>query len=105
MKVYIKENSWIAKISAMNLKADKCATVVGSTIHLHNASKDELLTNTNWLRHEVCHVKQWNRKGYLLFLIQYLWFSARVGYYNNPFEFEARQAEGDKEILKNVEIC
>lgn len=104
IKVYIKENSWIARISAFKLGVNNCATAIGSTIHLHNTSRNELIKNTAWLRHEVCHVKQWNDKGYLLFLFDYVWLSIRYGYYQNPYEKEAREAESNVNMLNDVEI-
>jgi hypothetical protein len=39
MKVQIKENSWVAKLAAKKMHADKVAIVFGNTIHLHNTSK------------------------------------------------------------------
>ena len=47
-----------------------------------------------WLiRHERKHEEQANRLGWVLFLVLYLWYQARYGYENNPFEIEAREAE------------
>lgn len=45
------------------------------------------------LRHERCHLEQIERDGRLLFSIRYLWWLARYGYWNNPYEVEARAAE------------
>lgn len=45
------------------------------------------------LRHEQCHLDQIERDGRLLFSIQYTWMTVRYGYWNNPYEVEARQAE------------
>ena len=45
-----------------------------------------------WQRHEDCHKAQWAKDG-LCFMIKYLWYSARLGYWNNPYEIEARKAE------------
>ena len=45
------------------------------------------------LRHERCHLEQIDRDGRLLFLIRYLYWLARHGYWNNPYEVEARAAE------------
>ena len=49
----IKENSWIARIAAIKLNAASVAIVIGNTIHLHNATKAELLANRRWLTHEL----------------------------------------------------
>ncbi len=102
--IYIKENSWLAKLGAIKLKHATCAMVIGNTIHLYKISSTEFTNNLSLLRHEVEHVKQWNKIGFLFFPIQYIWFSVKYGYYNNPFEIEARKAEEDIEFLKWVEI-
>lgn len=49
--------------------------------------------NARLLRHEAEHLKQLERDGRLLFSIKYLWWLARYGYWNNPYEVEARAAE------------
>ena len=46
-------------------------------------------TDALW-RHELAHVKQYERYG-LSFLPLYLWFYARHGYGEHPFEREARE--------------
>lgn len=90
---YIKENSWLAKIAAKKLRSNKVAMVLGKTIHLYNTGKDDFLKNGKWLKHELCHVQQFKRYGYVNFICMYLWESLRKGYYNNRFEKEARAAE------------
>jgi len=89
----IKENSWIAKIAAKKLRSDKVAIVVGKTIHLYKTSKKQFLQNERWLKHELCHIKQFQENGYLLFIAKYLWESIKHGYHNNKYEVEAREAE------------
>jgi hypothetical protein len=89
----IKENSWLAKIAAIKLRSNSVAMVLGKTIHLHNTSKEDFLKDTRWLKHELCHIRQFQQHGYLVFLIKYVWESIRKGYYNNKFEVEARKAE------------
>ena len=89
----IKENSWVAKIAAWKLKTSSVAIVFGSTIHLWKSSKEEFLSNEKWLKHELCHIRQYKQNGYSGFLIKYLWESLRKGYFNNKFEVAARQAE------------
>jgi hypothetical protein len=46
------------------------------------------------LKHEGKHVEQYEKYGFFGFLIRYLWYSIKHGYYNNPLEIEARKAEG-----------
>jgi hypothetical protein len=41
----------------------------------------------------MAHIEQYNRYGFLKFLVLYVWYSIRYGYYNNPFEVEARKKE------------
>jgi hypothetical protein len=91
--VRIKENSWLAKIAAAKLRSSSVAFVLGNTIHLHNVSQKNFLQNHAWLKHELCHIRQFKQHGFLLFIIKYLWQSVKKGYYNNPFEVEARAAE------------
>ena len=90
---YIKENSWLAKLAAKKLNADSVAMVLGKTIHLHGSSKENFLADERWVKHELCHVKQFAANGCILFIIKYLWESLGVGYYNNKYEVEARAAE------------
>ncbi len=104
MKIRIKENSWLAKLAAYKLNVKCCAIVIGTTIHLYNASKSEFISNTTWLRHEICHVNQWKKKGYLFFLFHYLWLSFLHGYWRNPYEIEARESEGNSQILNDIEL-
>ena len=67
--------------------------VLGTTIHLHNTTKQEFLQNTKWVKHELCHVQQFKQHGFFMFIIKYLYESIKVGYYNNRYEVEAREAE------------
>ena len=89
----IKENSWIAKLAARKLKSPDAAIVIGKTIHLYNSSKQQFLQNERWLKHELCHVKQFEQNGFIVFIIKYLWESVKHGYYHNRYEIEAREAE------------
>ena len=93
----IKEKSWLAKIAAWKLKAGSVAFVLGNTIHLYKTSRTEFLDNKAWLRHELCHVRQFQRHGFLPFIVKYVWESIRHGYYNNKYEVEARKAEKSDE--------
>lgn len=89
----IKENSAIAKIAAKKLQASAAAIVLGKTIHLYNVSRPDFLQNERWLKHELCHVKQFVRYGYISFIAKYIWESLRHGYRQNKYEIEARKAE------------
>jgi hypothetical protein len=89
----IKENSLLAKIAAKKLRSTNVAMVLGKTIHLYGITKTEFLQDDKWLKHELCHIKQFKEHGYFIFVVKYLWESLRKGYYNNKFEVEARAAE------------
>ena len=104
MTIFIKEKSWIAKIAATKLRSSSCAIVFFNTIYLHNITKQEIMNDEKFLRHEVMHIKQWKREGAFLFLYKYIKFSIQFGYYNNPLEIEARKAESDVNILKEIII-
>lgn len=93
----IKEDSWLARIAAKRLRADKMALVLGGTIHLYNTGREEFLQNEQWVKHELCHIRQYRRYGIAGFLLRYSWESLRKGYYKNKFEAEARQAEKSDE--------
>jgi hypothetical protein len=99
MQVRIKENSWVAKIAAAKMKADKVAIVFGSTIHLHNTSRNEFLSDTDWVCHELKHVEQYQQNGFTGFLAKYLF-----DWMNHKFEIAARENEKDSSILKEMEI-
>ena len=99
-KVKIVENSWIAKCGAKYLKVNNVALTIGNTIFLHNATKQDLLSNKTWLAHELVHVQQYEKLGVIKFLFFYLYECAVKGYYNNKFEVEARANENDISILQ-----
>lgn len=101
-KVKIKENSWLARIAAKKLDSSSMAMVVGRTIHLHNSTREDFLKNKRWVRHEVAHVQQYARLGFLRFIFFYLLETFNKGYENNSFEVDARQKEKDASILSEV---
>lgn len=92
-EIRVKENSFWARLAAKKLGSAKVAMVIGRTIHLHNTSATEFLNNERWVKHEMVHIEQYKRYGLIRFLVLYLWYSARYGYYNNPLEVEARSKE------------
>ena len=91
--INIKEKSWLALLAAKKMSCHSVAMVLGKTIHLHNISKQDFLADERLVKHELCHVRQYQQNGHIGFLIKYLWESYRRGYYNNKFEAEARRAE------------
>ena len=93
MEFLIKENSWIAMLAAKKLQSGNVAIVIGKTIHLHRVSKEDFLKNEKWVKHEMCHIRQFEKYGHFTFIIIYLWESIKHGYFNNKYEIEARSAE------------
>ncbi|MEJ7766295.1 MAG: DUF4157 domain-containing protein [Chitinophagaceae bacterium] len=104
MQCHIKERSFIARIAAWKLGASGAAIVIGKTIHLHNASKEEFMSNPRWFRHEVAHLIQFKEHGHLGFIFKYLFESVTKGYKNNKFEIAARAAESQISMSRAVEI-
>jgi hypothetical protein len=104
MKVKIREGTLFARIAARKLKCKTVAAVLGNTIHLWNVSREDFLQRTAWVVHELEHVRQFQRYGFVRFSVLYLWESARRGYYNNRFEVEARVAETGMLSLEGVEF-
>jgi hypothetical protein len=50
--------------------------------------------NSQWLiRHELKHIEQMQRDGWFTFHIMYFYYLLKYGYYENPYEIEARNAE------------
>jgi len=45
------------------------------------------------IRHERKHLEQMQRDGKLVYSIKYSYWLLRYGYWNNPYEIEARAAE------------
>lgn len=66
---------------------------LGNTIHLYGVTTQAFLSNTKWVKHELCHIKQFKKYGLIGFVLKYLWESIKVGYYKNKLEVEARWAE------------
>jgi hypothetical protein len=104
IEVKIKERSFVARLAALKLGTTNVAIVFGRTIFLYGATKQELLNDENWLKHELMHVFQYEREGFIRFLFKYVWLSIRYGYKRNPLELEAELAVNDKEILNQVVI-
>ncbi|RPE14002.1 DUF4157 domain-containing protein [Chitinophaga lutea] len=104
LRCRIKEDSKVARLAAWKMKSDNIAIVFGRVIHLYGVSRQQFLSDTAWVRHEVCHVKQYREYGFWGFLWLYVADWIRVGYYNNRFERAARLAENNARELDGVEI-
>lgn len=62
-----------------------------------------------FVRHELVHIEQINRDGPVMFSVRYLYWLARYGYANNPYEKEAyareSQSQADEQNPAEVEAC
>jgi hypothetical protein len=94
-KVIIRENSFLAKLAAMKLKTSGVALTLGNKIHLHNVTSEQFLNDEKWVNHELIHVMQFRKYGYIRFICMYMIESLKKGYYDNKFEIEARREEGE----------
>jgi hypothetical protein len=52
------------------------------------------LNNERLVKHETRHLEQAQEVGVLKWYVLYAWYTLRHGYWNNPFEVDAREAEG-----------
>lgn len=102
MIVYIKENSFWARLAAWKLGSSRMAITLGNTIHLHNTSRDQFLKDIRWVCHELAHVHQYKKYGFYSFLFIYLKESFSKGYVNNKLEQEARHAEENIALLNDT---
>lgn len=91
MKLRIRFNSWLLR------KAPFLGRPRGMVVFpwvLFRDRPEDVLDST--IRHEMFHVHQILRDGWWKFHINYLGFQLRYGYWNNPYEIEARKfAEGN----------
>ncbi|HLO80387.1 MAG TPA: DUF4157 domain-containing protein [Chitinophagaceae bacterium] len=90
----IRENSWLAWLAARKLGVPAVALTIGRTIHLHRTSKQDFLSDSRWVQHELAHVEQFRKYGFWRFIFLYLLESLKKGYFLNKYEIEAREAEG-----------
>ena len=88
----IVENSPFARLARLKLKAGSVAMVLGRSIHLSGATREQFLSDPHWVAHEMEHIRQFEEHGRVGFLWRYLLGWARHGYYNIPFEVAAREA-------------
>lgn len=105
IRIKIKEDANVAKLAAKYMRANSLAIVFGSTVYLCNITKQQFLKDKRLFRHEVEHVIQYRRHGFLKFLFLYCRESYRKGYYENKFEKEARASENDITLLDDVLVC
>ncbi|MCO6498587.1 MAG: DUF4157 domain-containing protein [Chitinophagaceae bacterium] len=89
----LRQSSFVARFAAFWLNAPNMAIVFGKTVHLWNVTPERFLKNERWVKHELCHVRQFKEHGFFTFIFKYLFESIRHGYTKNKYELEARKAE------------
>jgi hypothetical protein len=99
MQFKIIEHSFLARIARFFFATRQIAMVLGNTIHLSGVEKQIFLSNRKWLIHELVHIEQYRKNGFLKFLVLYILESIKHGYYQNRFEIEARAAEENGIIM------
>lgn len=88
--VGVYRSRWVPVFAGLlsGMRAPAAAVTLGDAILVH----PDVAITPRLLRHELAHVRQW-RKEPLLFPVRYALGHLRYGYYDNPFEIEARAAE------------
>lgn len=56
-------------------------------------------------KHELVHMAQIRREGVLTWLLKYFYFCFMVGYWDNPYEVEARRLSGTEPLGRYVDEC
>lgn len=78
----------------MNLCGFKGVTMFWKQVYVVDGFQD-----CDWLlRHERTHIMQMERDGWGRFHLTYFWYLLRYGYWNNPYEIEARAAEQPRNL-------
>jgi len=91
-KVRIVENSRLAKMVARINGSSSYAITFGKTIFV-SCKKEDFFAKTWWLKHELAHVAQYEKKGIFGFLSLYVYYSVFHRKIENPLEKEAEDAE------------
>ncbi len=88
--VEIRESAWITDLGGRlsGMQGPAHAVTLGRVIVVPPESRP----SDRLLRHELAHVRQWRAEP-LSFPVRYVWHHIRRGYWNNPFEMEARAEE------------
>lgn len=89
-----KHECWLPKMLGKYMGYKKFAITFGQTAY-YSQSKEEVEKDKKWINHENFHKFQYKRDGFSRFLIKYIYYNAKYGYWNNPYEVEARSHEND----------
>lgn len=77
---------WSTLLAIMGFGA---VTTPWRTIYVHPSA----VCDRRLIRHERAHIRQMDRDGWLRFWVRYYWWLIRYGYWDHPYEVEARKAE------------
>ena len=88
--VRIRVGRWIPALGGVlsGMRRSAAAVTLGRTIVVH----PDALMDVRLLRHELEHVRQWQRHP-LTFPLRYALNHLKYGYRDNPYERAAREAE------------
>ena len=50
-------------------------------------------TDVGLIRHEQKHLEQMQRDGKMVYMVKYLYWNLKYGYFSNPYEVEARKVQ------------
>ena len=56
----------------------------------------KVMKNKKLMKHELAHQKHIERDGAIIYGLKYIYYMISRGYWNNPYEIEARKAMGIK---------
>lgn len=69
---------------------------LGITLYPYILFRDEKeLVSDRLFKHELCHIYQVQRIGWIKYYVTWLYYNIRYGYSGNPFEEEARLYDND----------
>ena len=90
--VRIRVGRWVPAVGGLlsGMRRNAAAVTLGRTIVVH----PDALMDSRLLRHELEHVRQWQRHP-LTFPFRYALNHLKYGYRDNPYELAARAAERD----------
>jgi len=95
-KVRVVENSAIAKIVGKIKREEIYAITFGKTIFV-SCKKEDFFAQEWWVKHELAHVRQYEKHGIVRFLALYIYYAVFHPKSVNPFELEAEAAEHSSE--------
>tara|TARA_Y100001970_G_C13740682_1_gene606034 strand:+ start:160 stop:447 length:288 start_codon:yes stop_codon:yes gene_type:complete len=89
-----KQHLLMPKFISFFLPKRFSAITISKNMALYRSLSD--LKNIKLKIHEEVHMDQFDKHGWFKFVLLYVYYSCRHGYWNNPFEIEARKITDDK---------